>query len=181
MLSPQIYEKNISTLKQASLDKEHHAFMTDNEDIPVYNYDKVMTDYASERKLAKQPCSNDALYIDKDRITFIEFKNGQAKPKELMQKAYDSLLVLFDDGMGLAWCRDDFRGNISYSHENIDYILVWEDKNGDPRKRIENHVQKNGKLGLNRLAHYLYKEVHVMSKAEFQQEFVDKVESSWMR
>ena len=97
--------------------------MIDDVSVPVYNYDGVVKEYSTREHIPK-PCSNDALYIDDSRITFIEFKNGSVKEEQLMKKVYDSVLVLFDSDMGLEWCRPDFIGNISFSRRNIDFILV---------------------------------------------------------
>lgn len=173
-----IYSRHQSTLKHMSFDETHKEYMSEDETVVVYDYDGVVKDYASREHIFK-PCSNDALYIDDERITFIEFKNGTVKAKQLLQKAYDSLFVLFDQDMGLEWRRADFCSNISFSRKNIDYILVWEDPDKDPktadRQKIKNHVRKNSKFYLNTLSPYLYKQVHIMSKVEFQQEFVERV------
>ena len=181
MVDGEIYLKNQSTLKQSSYDSANNEYMVEDETIPVYNYDGVISEYASRTKMQRMPCSNDALYIDQNHIIFIEFKNGTVREEQLMRKAYDSLLVLFDHDMGLGWCRSDFCGDISFSRENIEFILVWEnpDKNQGtaPRISIGDHVRKKGKFGLNSLKGYLYKDTRVMSKIEFQQEFIDLVKS----
>lgn len=45
---------------------------------------------------------------------------------------------------------------------------------GLPRgNKISNHVRGKGKFGLSELKRYLYKDVRVMSKAEFQREFIE--------
>ena len=175
MAAEDIYLQHCSTLKQASYDSAKREYMVEDETIPVYDYDDVTGEYTSREQLQYTPCSNDALYIDDERITFIEFKNGEVNAKNVMQKAYDSLFILFDHGMGLKWRRADFRGNISFSRENIDLILVWNDPNDDPKKRIGNHVRGKGMFGLSDLKRYLYKDVHVMSTTEFQREFIDQV------
>ncbi|WP_444707175.1 hypothetical protein ACT26D_11335 [Megasphaera elsdenii] len=181
MADGEIYLKNQSTLKQTSHDSTNNEYMVEDETIPVYNYDAVTSAYTSREKLQRTPCSNDALYVDEKHIIFIEFKNGSVDQKQLMQKAYDSLLVLFDHDMGLEWCRSDFCGNISFSRKNIEFILVWENHDNNPetaiRSGIGNHIRKKGKFGLNILNGYLYKNTRVMSKMEFQHEFIDWVKS----
>ena len=180
MAAGDIYLKHRSTLKQASYDSAKREYIVEDETIPVYDYDGVTGEYTSREQLQYTPCSNDALYIDDERITFIEFKNGKVEPKNVIQKAYDSLLVLFDHDMSLGWRRADFCGNISFSRENIDLILVWNNPNDDPktaaRERINNHLRTKGKFGLSDLKRYLYKDVHIMSKSEFQHEFIEQVQ-----
>lgn len=173
---PDIYADNKSTLKNTSKDTVHDESMSLDEVIPVYDYDGVVEDYFYERHLEKQK-SNDALYVDRDRITFIEFKNGKTPSiPGLIAKAYDSLLVLFDQEMGLEWIREDFQGNISYSRQNIDYILVWEDdKDISPRKKLINHVERLAKFKMKHLEGYLYHKMRVYNKAEFDIYFVQKI------
>ena len=131
-MAEEIYQRHRSTLKKTSRDKMHMESMIDDVSVPVYNYDGVVKEYSTREHIPK-PCSNDALYIDDSRITFIEFKNGSVKEEQLMKKVYDSVLVLFDSDMGLEWCRPDFIGNISFSRRNIDFILVWENPDADPK------------------------------------------------
>lgn len=175
MAAEDIYLKHRSTLKQVSYDSAKREYMVEDETIPVYDYDGVTGEYTSREQLQYTPCSNDALYIDDERITFIEFKNGKVEPKNVIQKAYDSLLVLFDHDMGLEWRRADFLGNISFSRENIDLVLVWDDPNDDPKKQIGNHIRKKGMFGLDKLKQYLYRNICVMSRTEFQRGFIDQV------
>ena len=67
--------------------------------------------------------------------------------------------------------------SLKYSRQDIDLILVWGDPDDDPRtaarNKISNHVRGKGKFGLSELKRYLYKGVRVMSKAEFQREFIE--------
>lgn len=170
---PTIYADHQSTLKKTSKDDVHEVFMVDDEVIPVYDYDGVVKDYFAKRSINRQK-SNDALYVDAESIVFIEFKNGKSPSiPGLQAKAYDSLLVLFDQGMGLQWIRADFQGNISYSRKHIDYILVWEDRSS-PREKINNHVKRLAKFRLDHLQKYLYREMHVYNKAEFEVYFIQK-------
>ena len=184
MAPEEIYLNHRSMLKQTSFDSDNKVYMVEDETIPVYDYDDVMGAYSSREHLQYTPCSNDALYVDDGHITFIEFKNGKVNPKNIIQKAYDSLLVLFDHDMGLEWRRTDFCANISFSRQNIDLILVWDDPDDDPRtaarNKISNHVRGKGKFGLSELKRYLYKDVRVMSKAEFQREFIERIKKNGM-
>lgn len=183
MTAEEIYQKHRSTLKITSLDisQDRNESMSDNVSLPVYNYDGVVQEYSAREHISKH-CSNDALYIDENRITFIEFKNGGINKEQLKKKVYDSVLVLFDSDMGLEWCRPDFIGNISFSRKNIDFILVWENSARNPKdaaqKGIHHHLNRMGQFGLSRLKRYIYKNLQIMSKAEFQHRFVDQVKKN---
>lgn len=87
MTAEEIYQKHRSTLKITSLDtsQDRNESMSDNVSIPVYNYDGVVQEYSAREHISK-PCSNDALYIDENRITFIEFKNGGINKEQLKKK-----------------------------------------------------------------------------------------------
>ena len=58
----------------------------------------------------------------------------------------------------------------------------WNNPNDDPkvvdRERINNCFRAKGKFGLSDLKRYLYKDVRVMSKTEFQHEFVNRVKAN---
>ena len=46
------------------------------------------------------------------------------------------------------------------------------------RERLNNRFMAKGKFGLSDLKRYLYKDVRVMSKTEFQHEFVNRVKAN---
>mgnify|MGYP000216071689 CR=1 FL=1 len=58
----------------------------------------------------------------------------------------------------------------------------WNNPNDDSkvvdRERINNRFMAKGKFGLSDLKRYLYKDVCVMSKTEFQHEFVNRVKAN---
>ena len=67
---PKALTKHICTIREASMDTEHHIPMVDS-DFLVVNFDDVKNTYNKKLK------SNDALFVDsRHRIFFIEFKNG---------------------------------------------------------------------------------------------------------
>lgn len=66
-----IFKENISSFKETSRDSdgEMPGYMT-NSEIQVINFDKVKESYIREMNLSNIPCSNDALYIGKDKKLF---------------------------------------------------------------------------------------------------------------
>lgn len=185
-----IFQKNITTLKQASLDGggDIEKFMTESQ-LMVINFDKVKDEYAGNLHLAIRPKSNDALYIISDKeAAFIEFKNGylqsQEKTEEVKNKIYDSLLI-FCDITGK---------NISETRKHLNYILVFseeknpEHENAHPKtevqvsqsreaisKNVFNYAKERKiRFGLEKFKNFCFKEVTTYSKDEFEQEFVAK-------
>lgn len=95
--------------------------------VQVFGFDGLKDWYVKHYvpKLKKTPCSNDALWLDDNHIVFIEFKNGKIGPvenNEIVFKLYDSLLLILDDKFDLSYCHPDFKQNISYTREHMDYI-----------------------------------------------------------
>ena len=132
------------SLCATSYDSDEQEYMCGST-FPVFDFDGLKEWYVEKcaLKLTKVPFSNDVLWLDDNHSVFIEFKNGKIGPTEnnaIIFKIYDSLLVLLDDKFDLAWCCSDFRQNISYTREHMDYILVYngekyDEKNPTPQTR----------------------------------------------
>ena len=138
-----------TTLHKASYDSDQKEYMCDSS-MQIFNFDGLKKWYVKKYmpKQAQKPCSNDALWLDVDHAVFIEFKNGKIDEEgnnKIIFKVYDSLLMLFDDKFDLSYCRPDFKQNISYTREHMDYILVY---NAD--KYDEDHHTTQTKKGLER-------------------------------
>ena len=58
----------------------------------AFNYDLVTNCATNNGVKEKSP---DALFLDADRLHFIEFKEGQVKRIELRQKIHEALVTLF--------------------------------------------------------------------------------------
>lgn len=68
---PKELTKHICTIREASMDTEHHIPMV-NSDFPVVNFDAVKDTYNKKLK------SNDALFVDsRYRIFLLNLKMGQ--------------------------------------------------------------------------------------------------------
>lgn len=165
-----------SQLRKTSKDdnnKNNVSFMTESK-LDVINFDAVVKDYAREHKLNSIPTSNDALYISDDgRILFIEFKNGVIDKEtryNIKEKIFDSIFIL----------TDILEKNISYTRENVEYILVYnEEKNS--KNFIANHICQKAdthfiEKGLERFKGYCFKDVYTYTKEEFENNFVKKYE-----
>lgn len=133
--------KHICTIREASMDTEHHIPMVDS-DFLVVNFDDVKN--TCNKKLK----SNDALFVDsRHRIFFIEFKNGtidDIKNIELYEKIYDSINILSDIS-----CKEEIPlisvNPISHLKKSCTYILVYNDEKVD-----QEHLTERTKAGLNR-------------------------------
>lgn len=119
--------------------------------------------------------SNDAVKVFNDMDYFIEFKN-QDKPKmsKIYGKVKDSLLIYMDI----------FDENLSYTRENLGYILVYNpkkdinDKSGlgqyKEYDKIQNKIkylakERVDKFGLkSNLEDFYFKDVIVLSKDDFE-------------
>mgnify|MGYP006951600270 FL=1 len=138
---PKELTKHICTIREASMDTEHHIPMV-NSDFPVVNFDAVKDTYNKKLK------SNDALFVDsRYRIFFIEFKNGtidDIKNIELYEKIYGSINILSD-----IFCKEKTPlisvNPISHLKNFCTYILVYNDEKVD-----QEHLTERTKAGLNR-------------------------------
>lgn len=170
---PSIYRDNLSTFSIVSKDTAHNVSMINDMTIPVYNFDDIKKKYKVRCSMHSDPCSCDALYIDDNQIVFIEFKNGKVDRHNIIRKLYDSLMILFDKGMGLQWRRKDYEANISYSRMNISFILVCR-RERNPSRIIHGHLARRADFGLGVLRGYLFHDVKVYPPEEFERYFLEQ-------
>ena len=167
-----ILQNHLTTLRKTSKDKNHKDnidFMT-NSKLSVVNFDAVAREYARKHNLKFLPTSNDAVFIDRDNIIFIEFKNGIISKEErvkIKEKIYDSVLMLLD-------ILDE---KIIYGRNNIKYILVYNNEKNS-RVAIGKSIAKMAgnhfvELGLDKFKGFCLKDVYTYTKEEFEQEFVN--------
>lgn len=171
-----VFNNNISTLKETSKDDANGEYMTESL-LPVINFDLAKNQYFKESKNIQSEgiTSNDALFESDGKLTFIEFKNGKIAGDvkySVWLKVYDSVLLF----------TDIVESNISYTRENMDYILVYnKEKNPETESRATNAslITKLGgrnfvRFGLERFEKYCFQNVYTYSKEEFEKEFVEK-------
>ncbi len=184
-----IFIKNKSTLKETSkddADKKDIKYMTSSE-FEVIDFDGVKDDYIKTLKLEDTPKSNDALYIKDTGLYFIEFKNGNMKKEihKVRRKIFDSLLIF----------TDIINKGISYTRENINYILVYnKDYRPNPTGKLDkDEVQESKEL--DKLAGFIikhgrlesdpfelkkqferlyFKKVYTWTAEEFEEKFINK-------
>lgn len=162
----EIFRQNKTTLKETSKDDEHHEYMVESE-FPVYNFDMVKRQYANGLGLSEEVAASvDAVVQNQETISFIEFKNGKVNNQNINGKIRDSLLI---------FC-DITESNISYTRENVDFYVVYnEEKNPDPnhsRNTIAAYFMGKGneeyiRFGLEKYRHMYFREVHTYKKEEF--------------
>lgn len=195
-----------TTLKKASCDTSIGSpqYMTQSEQ-EVFDFDAIKGKYVSEciPHIRLAPASNDALWLDKNHMVFIEFKNGVIDGRlnnEIIRKVYDSILMLMDEKLDISWWRSDYLPNISYMRKHMDYILVYNeskfnsssltrqttkgcDRQGDlqnsPNRaklyRSLRHLAGRDLIlfGLDRFQGYLFRRVHTMNQTDFK-EYMDR-------
>lgn len=129
------------SFRNVSIDTDNDEPMTFSNET-VINFDKVKDCYVQVTSIIHTPKSADALFIKDEEYYFIEFKNGaiaQRHVYEVVQKAYDSMLMLLDIK----------EKTTSFSREKVHYILVYNyDKNKkeinkQAKSRVEN---RDGRL-----------------------------------
>lgn len=181
-----ILKNNISTLKEASIDKHDLndiKYMTCSERQAV-NFDDVKRDYVEKLSLSEVPKSNDALFLSKNnKLIFVEFKNGfMDKPKKfsVRKKIYDSIIILTDIlNIGVSRLRDE-----------MEYILVYNESiNSDEEESLKKkqYLVQHSKAfdffaksvsqmanteyvcyGISIFKNYCFSNVHTYTEAEFE-------------
>jgi hypothetical protein len=161
--------ESISTLKETSKDDHDDnnvEYMTTSE-LSAVNFDLVKKKYKEILFLPEAPKSCDALYYNESEEDYlIEFKNGKVDKRDVEQKIFESLLVL----------TDIVNQNISYTRENLSFILVY-NKTKNPKMFILSNIsnkanKKPNALTLERFRRLYFKDVYTVSKEEFETRFV---------
>ena len=142
----EILKNSECTLKETSKDDhdlKNIEYMTFSEKI-VINFDKVKEKYveslSNNLSLSETPSSSDALYIaDDEEMYFIEFKNGMMSKKDIFEvrlKIFDSLLTL----------TDIINKNVSFTRQNLSYILVYNETKNQLTEEIFAEEHKKEKF-----------------------------------
>lgn len=177
------FQQNKSTLKAVSYDDKNNVYMTESS-IPVYDFDGIKDWYWENiiKSRLKGP-SNDALYIDGDRMLFIEFKNGNISSfgrDGLVHKLHDSLLMLLDEELAVSAVCKSFKPTTTYTRKYMEYILVYnKDKhpNGENNRRcIADSLNKRIRFGLGIYEGFLFSKVRTFTIEEFEKYFVSKID-----
>ena len=127
-----VFGSHRSTLKEDSIDNSepgHICYMTESERETI-NFDGVKTEYLNQRGLSEENAKSVDSLLEKDGILYmIEFKNGNMKSEKsrVKIKIRDSLLI---------FC-DIVKENISFTRENMDFILVYNEEKNPKRSKTE--------------------------------------------
>ncbi|WBB29705.1 hypothetical protein [Parvimonas micra] len=148
----EIFKNNISTLKETSKDNENNKYMTELE-FEVVNFDKVKDEYIRKYKTATEIRSVDSLVCINDLDSFVEFKNGVISYYKNSEKDSDEISehclkkdILYDidwkirDSL-LVFC-DVLGETISYTRQNLDFILVYNEDKNKYRDDLKNAIFK---------------------------------------
>lgn len=176
-----VFAGNKKTLKETSRDDSDISnvqYMTQSK-LEVVDFDLVKRRYVNGLGLSEDcAASADAVLQRKDGISFIEFKNGKVNNRNIKDKARDSLL-LFSDITGK---------NITYTRENVDFIVVYNlEKNPLPNQMERERLQEEpsridianhflGRAGkelvcfdLERYEKLYFRKIHTYSKTQFEE------------
>ena len=126
-----ILQNNKASLRATSKDDSDPSsiqYMTSSETDAV-NFDLVKRHYTNEFGLSEDSITSvDAIIPLRDRILFIEFKNGKVNNRNIKDKARDSLLVFLDI----------IGKNTAFSRTNIDFIVVYNLEKNPLSKQVQN-------------------------------------------
>ena len=184
---PLWYRRSVRTLRYTSYDKENGEYLTDSF-LPVINFD-FLKEWYRDNVLGKRrelPASNDALYISDDRIVFIEFKNKKNIStwgrKGIYHKISNSIFLLLDSRLSIAWRRPDFKCSLDYMRENMEYIFVYnQTKRGTARQELLGNMNHRAKFELGGLEGFLFSKVRTYDMDEFRIFFVQPEEKTRMK
>lgn len=165
------FENAITTLQEASKDTGEDGTVTYMTDSPyeVLDFDKIKKIYANKYKLTKHPASADALFqAQTGSFIFVEFKNGEINLKNINKKIYDSTAIFMDIT----------QTTISFTRENMDFILVYDESKNPVKKNkqsitdIKRHTSEKAKeyyprFCLTFFKDYFFKNIYTYTEEEF--------------
>lgn len=164
------FKNAITTLKEASKDTGDGTvtYMTDSQ-YEVLDFDKIKKMYANKYKLTKHPASADALFqAQTGSFIFVEFKNGKVDTKNINKKIYDSTAIFMDIT----------QTTISFTRENMNYILVYNESKNPIKKNkqsitdIKGHILEKAteyypRFYLASFKGYFFKNIYTYTEKEF--------------
>lgn len=162
--------KDIS--KDSSKDVDMDKYMTSSKKEAV-DFDIVKKKYLNKYGMSEEfSKSVDAVcQVSDNDIYFIEFKNGDFTSNEIKEKCLDSVLIF----------NSLTETQIEYDRANVSFILVYnsEVKTIDSKGRKAYQLALRAKIddrpfGLNKLYGFIFKQVYVMDKDEFEAKFINK-------
>lgn len=168
-----VFGSHRSTLKEDSIDNSepgHICYMTESERETI-NFDGVKTEYLNQRGLSEENAKSVDSLLEKDGILYmIEFKNRNMKSEKsrVKIKIRDSLLI---------FC-DIVKENISFTRENMDFILVYNEEKNPKRSKTEITRILSEKAGepyclfeLDRFSNLYFRKAHTWTQKEFEELF----------
>jgi hypothetical protein len=160
------------TFERTSESDSQSIFMTKSQKRAV-NFDKFKDSVVKKHTPKNKPRSCDALYRHSENEWFlIEFKNGKIKKREIMEKIFESLLLL----------TEKLDKTIGFTRKNLTFILVYNEdisKEDETRRGLVKSIYKltNSQFfpfGFDDFEKIYFKEVYEWNKKEFDSNFVKK-------
>lgn len=174
-------EKNIKDYFQQKLTIEHCSYNKEkksclvNSNFGVIKFEEVREKYLEKKNISDKDFLGacDSIHIHQENIYLIEFKDGKVKPKEVKSQINSSILILMDI----------FKLDTSKIKDYLYLIFVYNEK-ANSEKECEDDIPSGKLRNLTRASrftlHYYeklyFKEVHTLTPAQFQNEFISEWE-----
>ncbi len=170
-LNPSVY----ASLKETSEDdsKTPSVYLSQCK-TKVIDFDEVKKNYLKNRKMLEgDSMSVDALYmLPTGLLCMVEFKNGDFKSSEIIEKALSSVLI-FNDITG---------ENITFTRDNMIFVLVYNSDIKHPNSRqiaasykSNLAMKKYSLFGLEHLNGFCFKDVKEVEKSEFDSKYAQSI------
>lgn len=171
LLDFEIFKKHQKPLRELSKDDScsNVCYMTDCEE-KALDFDEIKNEYSDKLGISQYPKSVDAILPVRDRLLFIEFKNGCLKQEKnnIRVKLWESLIIFCD----ILNC------TISSIRQKSDFILVYNEKK-NPSKipsfdKINESIAKLAKerivrFGFEQFKTLYFRDVFTLTEREFSQ------------
>lgn len=174
-----IFRRHIDTLHNLSADNSMPPiveYVTDSQKQAI-GFDHVKDEYTRNLHITNESSESvDALLNIRGVPTFVEFRNGKiSDKKKIRNKARDSLLILCDIA----------NKHISYTSQNMDFILVYNAVKNPMSTTEQRSLEENGSLeyicnqvkklangrfvrfGMELMSVIYFKNVYTFTKVEF--------------
>lgn len=172
MNTPAEFNACLSTVADCSYSDSAGCSLINSSE-PMVNFDEVKDVFSREVSPKKKPASADGLFVDSEGCyVLVEFKSGDVEKREVLQKAYDSAIILSD--------RED--KSSSWVRGNVKFILVYypekasKDKNINSRNNLMMQGTKNSSkpilIYLNTVSNFLYDHVYEMTPEDFSNKYL---------
>ena len=117
----EVFGDNVS---HCSFDVTNKKSLIDS-NVKVANFDGIKEKFSGKFKLKVKPKSADAFFEDAGVYVLAEFKNGEVDEDDIIEKLYDSAIVLMEM----------YQKTPDWVRTNVDFILIYRDEDVNIRAR----------------------------------------------